>query len=54
MASRETHPIRRSVREEARVWPIAIALVVVYLLIAHWLDQSATDRVDSWTVDGAP
>lgn len=29
-------PIRRAAREEARVWPAALALVLAYLLIADW------------------
>lgn len=29
-------PIRRAAREEARIWPAALALVLAYLLIADW------------------
>lgn len=45
MATRKRNPIRRTAREEARVWPAAIVLVSLYLIGAHWLENhnAATD-----------
>jgi hypothetical protein len=35
MGNRELTPMRRAAREEARVWPVALVLVGLYLLAAH-------------------
>lgn len=48
MANRDAHPMKRTAREEARVWPVAVALVALYLLVAHWAEQRADYEADSF------
>ena len=50
MASRDMHPMKRTAREEARIWPIALVLVAFYLLAAHWFEPAPDDRTTTWQI----
>ena len=47
MAVRNPHPFKRAAREEARVWPAALLLVVLYLLVANIFDDNLDARTDA-------
>lgn len=47
MASRDPRALRRAVREEARVWPVALIGLALFLFVTSWADQDAGSRSDA-------
>lgn len=54
MTDRDVTPLRRVAREEMRVWPFAVLIVVALLFADQVLDarKDATGRVDQWDEEG--
>ena len=44
MADRDPHPLRRTAREEARVWPAALIVLALFLFVSGWADQDTPSR----------
>ncbi|MDG3040427.1 hypothetical protein [Roseicyclus marinus] len=52
MAARDQHPIRRIAREEARVWPVALLLVSLYLFGSDWLAEPNRSETEAGSTSG--